>query len=530
MNDMKKITSILLIFILVFSLLSCGSYNPALNKPGEGNSNTPGAVEQPGLDDDPTNDFTVRLRQDGEFYIPTVGVNVYWNDGYSIYAAPVDENGVATIDGLDGDYKVTLEWLSDSGKTYNPNAYTATNDKRDIIIDVSNSGTYTVEGDNGLYSAHQISEGVFTVRLYDKSGDGSDVDVVYFDFIPKTNGIYTIESWVDTSDDEINPVCIAYASSSVAYKGSPYRVGEVGACGSYTRNFVYTVNIANENIAANGAHCFAFGITAETKSGNYPAAITFEVKRQDSFGYDSPDKLTIAPTFRWDADKLAEFKALAGTNKVGAAVSITGAEDEDGKMFVEKDPKTGKVYYKEWKKEDGGDGFYHVYDKDNPEYTDGYGPILFAYINEPCAYMEGVAIVNVEDPGNNALVVNSGTENYRQFIKGFAAVAEKGFYCTLDCPYYMNWPETYSEYSALKNHTRSCRLCPESLYQKEGYADWCNDDGVVPVTPELKEFLQKFAESGYYFVDGEGYIDQNGVFAYEDAQWLFACGYYEPAE
>ena len=64
---------------------------------------------------------------------------------------------------------------------------------------------------------------------------------------------------------------------------------------------------------------------------------------------------------------------------------------------------------------------------------------------------------------------------------------------------------------------------------KEGYADWCNADGVVPVTEELAEFLQKFAISQRYFADGDGWVETNSrksIDAYEDSQWLFACGYY----
>ena len=62
---------------------------------------------------------------------------------------------------------------------------------------------------------------------------------------------------------------------------------------------------------------------------------------------------------------------------------------------------------------------------------------------------------------------------------------------------------------------------------KEGYNAWCNSDGVAPVTAELADFLQKFAISQRYFADGDGWAERNnGIYAYEDSQWLFACGYY----
>ena len=64
----------------------------------------------------------------------------------------------------------------------------------------------------------------------------------------------------------------------------------------------------------------------------------------------------------------------------------------------------------------------------------------------------------------------------------------------------------------------------------KGYADYVNADGVAPVTPELKEFLQSFSITRGYFADGEGWAETNpnvSVDAYEDSQWLFACGYYQ---
>ena len=64
----------------------------------------------------------------------------------------------------------------------------------------------------------------------------------------------------------------------------------------------------------------------------------------------------------------------------------------------------------------------------------------------------------------------------------------------------------------------------------KGYADLVNSDGVAPVTPELKEFLQMYvSNSGFFFADGEGSIETDEEYpidSYEDAQWLFACGYY----
>ena len=59
--------------------------------------------------------------------------------------------------------------------------------------------------------------------------------------------------------------------------------------------------------------------------------------------------------------------------------------------------------------------------------------------------------------------------------------------------------------------------------------NYVNSDGVYVVTPELKEFLQRFSTSQLLFFDGNGWVENNDtvdVDAMEDDQWLFACGYY----
>lgn len=119
-------------------------------------------------------------------------------------------------------------------------------------------------------------------------------------------------------------------------------------------------------------------------------------------------------------------------------------------------------------------GYYHLYDKN----TDTYGPILCAAITTPCAFYDE-SLNRIESHGNKDLTVSNGTENYKQFIE-------------------------------------------------ISYAAACNSDGVCYVTKELKEFLQKFSISQRLFIDGTGYCEiVSGVFATEEDQWLFACGYYD---
>lgn len=119
------------------------------------------------------------------------------------------------------------------------------------------------------------------------------------------------------------------------------------------------------------------------------------------------------------------------------------------------------------------DGYWHLYDSK----TNTFGPILCAAIVTPCAYYE-CGLSTIEDAGNKNLTVSNATENYKEFIE-------------ID------------------------------------YANASNSDGVCYVTMELKEFLQKFSVSQRLFMDGNGFVEQAGVYAIEDDQWLFACGYYK---
>ena len=59
------------------------------------------------------------------------------------------------------------------------------------------------------------------------------------------------------------------------------------------------------------------------------------------------------------------------------------------------------------------------------------------------------------------------------------------------------------------------------------YASHVNGDGCYPVNEELKTFLQIFAVSQAYFLDGKGLAELFARYnADEDSQWMYACGFY----
>ena len=224
------------------------------------------------------------------------------------------------------------------------------------------------------------------------------------------------------------------------------------------------------------------------------------------------------PSQDWSAFDFNAFMNLAGGEIVGAETLYPGTQNSY--MFDSNN-------YKVWEISDGGDGVYHVFDEEKYPETGGYGPVLVAYITEACRYIDR-SFTTVEDAGNSALVVN-GTDNYRLFIKGFEEMASQGYFCATDCLCHLDNSTRACPEGCADCHP-DCNHPTELEMSVKGYAALVNADGVAPVTRELVKFLQGFAITQRYFADGDGWVESNSQYpidAYEDSQWLFACGYYK---
>ena len=512
MKSTKLIALLLLLALTASFLFSCGEYKPPLNTEKDEDG-----LIRPGLDDDPTNDFTVSLIKDGQPFIPTTALDVYWSDGYDIFVAAVGDDGIARVDGLDGDYRVVLS-STPSGYAYDPNGNKATNINRNIEIELFDLNP--VIGGNTADDIREISEtGIYSVTITEPG------QRVWFEYSPQYNGVYTVESWVSVTDDEVNPICIEHVGSRFTGYFDEIRVSEFGEVGSFTHNFIHTVKIADENIAGVGnSLSFTFSVGAESKSGVYPVNYSFAIKRNGEFDYNRASEIMVpmkADLSHFDFDA---FNALAGGEIIGAEILFkdkNGVEKPGAYVFDDS-------VYRLWKISEGGDGVYHLYDEVKYASTGGYGPVLVAYISSACRFV-GEPFTMIEAAGNKALTVN-GNENHKQFIEGWNAIAGTSYYCTSDCPCLIEAESNGQvHYACDESCTKcDCRKCPAEMIGKRGYADICNADGVAPVTEELKYFLQSFSISQRYFADGNGWAEKAGIHAYEESQWLFACGYYAP--
>ena len=533
MNMKQFVRALSVLLSLVLLLAACGEYNPAVkhpgeNRPGESESETDAPVtdENGNIDENP---FTVRMVYDGKTYIPpsNAPVSVQWNDGYSLHEAAIGSDGVARIGGLDGDYRVTLASIPE-GYAYNSNIYTATNNNRNIEIQLYRLIETKGAGDQ-LYNSIPITKtGLYCVEI--KSPDHE----VFYEFAPTESGTYAVESWLDTTANDVNPFANYYGASS-AFKYFLYTQDDGGISSTYTKNFKLTVEIADENMSASGGAAFTFGMKASSKKGAYPARIYFSITLNGDYVLEHTE-----PTLMIPKETLVQQPDYSG-KFVGAEFPVT----VNGHTALVFDGDN----YKLWPESEGGDRYYHLFNEEKYPETGGYGPILYAKISQPTRFMDD-PFTTLEYVGNSALTVSSGTENYKLFIEGYDYLASYSmsasnpngkapYFCTLDCPCRHEGTcgsvaitgEVGACVTGCEKCHPDCRNIPKEAIGQKGYGNYTNSDGCYAVTEELKDFLQKYSVSQLLFFDGNGYVETNeaiSVYAAEDDQWLFACGYYLP--
>ena len=525
-----------LILLLAVALTGCDEYNPAVNTPGNNRETDTESGGEVVTDEDGNvdpNPYTVTLTVEGRPYTPsaTNPITVRWSNGFSLHTADVGEGGVARIGGLDGDYNVTLSSVPE-GYAYNPNIHRATGDDRNIEIELYPLTEATGKSNDLYHGIRMRYTGVYCTEI--TSADKE----VYFEFIPTESGTYSVESWMDTEADNVNPSVNYYGANS-AFRSFQYRVDEGGAASAYTKNFKLDVQMAEENFSTGGSVVFVFGVKATSKTNEYPVKVYFAVTLDGEFSYNLPEAKMVGP----------QEELVQQPNYDRTQYEFVGAEfretvgDNSGWTFDADN-------YKLWSREEGGDGYYHLFNTAEYPETHGYGPILYAHVSSACRFLAGASFSNIEYQGNKALTISDGTENYKLFIEGYDALTyytlspnnpngQPPYLCTLNCPCRLKGTnDSVALIGSVGCCIEGCTKCdagcnnlPEELIGHKGYADYTNSDGCYAVTQELKDFLQKFSVSQLLFFDGEGFVETHEtiqIYAEEEDQWLFACGYYKP--
>ncbi len=208
---------------------------------------------------------------------------------------------------------------------------------------------------------------------------------------------------------------------------------------------------------------YSFGIFVESKTNVYPVTVDFKITYEGEWYEGS----IISKLMEAEEAEYARADEYSKSEYI-----FVNSDGGTGSYYNSVTNGTGLLDAKNYKYNEDTK-VWHVYDSK----TNTYGPKLCAYITAPCAYYEE-SLNKIESYGNKNLTVSNSTENYKQFIE-------------------------------------------------ITYAAQCNSDGVCYVTQELMEFLQKFSVSQRLFFDGNGFVESTGVYAIEEDQWLFACGYYK---
>lgn len=445
---MKKILALLAALVFVFALAGCGEYTPPENPPG---GDKPPVVDpDPGGDDpnpggDEEEPFTVTLTYNNLGYDPGSGVQALWYEigGNGIYRAPFDENGVAKCEGLDGDYRVTLSAIPD-GFTYDPNdeEHIATNENKDISILLYRLTPTTGGGTHIYYDIITLN----TIGAY-RATLTSREQVIYYQYAPQVSGDYSMTSMIDITANVINPILDIYNGNSQHKVFSETRDGG-GCSNTFTKNFRWQMLIDRKYIGG----IFAFAIRADALSDDaFPVNIDFILDKDGEFTEPATEYTPVPVTEEFITVPASAsgmtFNYAAALNPVGNRYLLDGS------------------YFKLYPKSEGGDGYYHFYDKD----TEEYGARLYVKIDAASAVM---------DAFTNSLV------NKRVSGKDYNAMIE-------------------------------------------AYAANCNNNGVYPVTEEIKGFLMDYANANRLFNDGDGWAETTARYdSTLENQWLFPCGFY----
>lgn len=391
----KALITIVVLCLLAIMLVGCGSFSPPIILPDPPLPQDPNNPEDPDVGDGEEHEyFNVYLvDESGDKFYPPQQIYAQWTGEEGVHSALFDDEGHARVADLDGEYRVTLSSLP-TNYTYDPNNNIVSNEQKDITIEVkhiiANYNSSMQVQQNGDFARNiRITQlGTYRVTLTSKN------DSILFYYIPK-GGIYSIESWVNITENLINPIVKYYEGSNFAYKNEfgiqAYDDG--GSCTTFTKNFRFVCTLTvNEEGGS-----FIFEIQADSIGNNYPVTFDFTVKQEGDPPKEDIDYVKVKPAGPYNTgshrdDPIGSFHYVYGINRVLDDKYVKYNED---------------------------DGYYHFYD---PASDTMYG-VLYAKINKDCEIL-------TTEKGNgflsNDISLRFNGKDYYDFI------ATYDYYCNAD--------------------------------------------------------------------------------------------------
>lgn len=493
----KKLITLFICFLCFVTVLSgcnLGSYI-VNNKDKGGSTASPGGSKDPVDPDSPVGsyDYTVTVYYNNLPFKPGDNdITAVWRNSESITRAPLGKDGKANAGVLYGDYNVYLEGLP-SKYTYNPGAYKATDDERNVTIlltdikkPVSGDGSGMYQ-DSGIFVVHD--DGTYRAEIK------SENQKVFYEYTPTASGWYKIESWVNVFEDAVDPVLQRYGGTFAnKWPEEMYYDGGFALDGGYTKNFRYDVQVGETYVG----NAFTFTVSAASKFSEYPVNVDFTIGYIGKYKSSEEDVRII---------RAKEAKVKAAEPQEGETFVWADwdpwAQDPDKSYTWTFDASNYKYneetgFYHHYSMELYGEGTYGTYD-----YGKGYGPILLCSIKNP---LQSCSLIPTLFNAN-AVVTPYGNVNYLLIYNVW--LESEQAYVTHD----------YQEFI------------------RTDYGNRCNSKGYCYVTPELKDYLQLFAEENGLWTDGVNQDKGNsitpelkGYHANQDSLWLFACGFYKKNE
>lgn len=282
---MKKFLILVLSLIFAVSALFAGCTVTTVGTEGgssSGGSSSGGTTTEDSMTED---SYTVTLSlPSGVTAMPDLtGIQAKWTNSTSVYAADFSSDGVAYYNGLDGEYTVTISGTIE-GYTYNPNIYSAdgTTEGRNVVIELT--ALQSFQGGDG--SAHDDGTRAIAYDLgFYRIEFTSASQSFYFEFLPTittTGYVFSVESYADTTANEINPSFsyMWYSNrkiSSTVNDGSDYY-------GSYTKNFRTEVEMSTYTSGGHNSYIYVISITST--DGNYPKYLDICIAREREYSSD----------------------------------------------------------------------------------------------------------------------------------------------------------------------------------------------------------------------------------------------------
>ena len=550
---MKKLIKLIPLAALAISLTSCGEIITPDSETETKTTETSTTDKQDDVKNIIEYKITVMLGGTENTYPGNGKLQVILQNNKSTLTAELGEDGTAIIKAPEGEYYARLSG-EPGAYVYDPNETVVNTQNREGIINLYSKAKPT--GGNGtdrftnVYTIDNLNKFEVGTTYYYQATIKSQSDVVYYEFRPNIAGTYKIESCVSMFDNLINPKVLKYWAGPVAsgFLDSEIDKGGQTIDGGFTKNFAFTTSIPERSIG----NVQKFGIKADVMAGlqDYPVNITFKI------------------TYVGDAEQSYVYR------EIKYAEDIYYKRDADGNYITDSNGN----YIIEYEKisEGASETFSTSYDGNHN--TDFFNKLLFGdtFSQSENYYYKARYSLNE----NNEYILDS-TGDYVKVLQ-LPKSSGTGYTECANCDYMKANGKTVLDYKkcflnekdgiwymwADDSHTKAYRLfttfsnttkyleqsidhleddggkgvssVSTNRYTEDGkriienykrlveaeLTDCENSNGYVCVTDEIKNILSLISNNNQYFFDGNGWCEQDGTYADEDSQWLFACGFY----